>query len=147
MKTVRKIRELLRQAWPWLSALAGLLAGIFLAPAEPTASWWPTADWAQHALTGLGVGLGILIVGAILGLVTGTISIPGFSVSKGPNADDLDKIREQIAEVVAKQNELTETATEALTLSKEAMRALLPDQSKTPLVSRQEERVDGEGDS
>jgi hypothetical protein len=89
-------------------------------------------------------------VGAVLGLVSGVISIPGLKVGGEPDADALDEIRGQLSDVVNKQSELNRTATEALTLSREAMRALLPDSSQASLArsgSESEEIMTREGES
>ncbi len=126
MKRSRKVKRLFRALWPWLATASGALAGLFLAPAAPPADWWPTAEWAQHALTGVGVGIGVLLVGAVLGVVTGSISVPGLNLNNEPeNVEDLREIKSQLADVVDTQRELTKTSTEALTLAREATRALL----------------------
>lgn len=132
-RTVNKLKRFFRHAWPWISIIAGVAAAIFLSPAEPSATWWPAADWARHALTGLGVGILMLIVGAILGLVTGSIGLPGLTMNgAGSTADDLNQIRSQLADVIKTQTELTKTAAEALALSRQAMNVLLPKEIPAP---------------
>jgi hypothetical protein len=117
-----------RRVWPWLSIAAGVAGAIFLDPAAPDASWWPSAAWAQHAVTGFLVGIGVVIIGAVLGLVTGSISVPGISIANDTqvsSAGELDEIRQKIAEMGAEQKALNETATQALTLARTAMEELL----------------------
>ncbi len=105
-----------------------MVGAIFLAPAAPDASWWPSASWAQHVVTGFFVGVGVVLIGAILGIVTGSISVAGVTVANDTgvgSAVELDEIRRKIAEVGAEQKALNETATQALTLARTAMEELL----------------------
>lgn len=117
--------------WPAMSVLAGVAGALLLSPADPPASWWPAAEWARHALTGVGVGLVVLLIGEVLGLFAGTIGLPGgWSLRSGTgngngSAGDLSEIRSQLSDVNRAQMALTATATEALTLSRTAMEMLL----------------------
>ena len=75
----------------------------------------------------------MLMVGVILGLVTGSIGVPGLTMNgAGGAADDLNQIRSQLADVIKTQTELTKTATEALALSRHAMNALLSKETPFP---------------
>jgi hypothetical protein len=118
------MRKLLTRVWPILSIAAGVLGGILLEPAELGTSWWPSTGWAQHAATGFLIGVGGILIGMALGVLTGSFKLGFLQYDNGGpigKADEVDEIRQKIVKVGDDQKAINKTAIEALTLANKAM--------------------------